>query len=171
MKRTVGKAGRAPVLVLGLGNALSSDDAIGLYLLHELTREADEWGRRVQFVGGGTGAGTLLDEIRNRSAVLVLQAVSTGADPGTIHILREQEVLDLAGRESPAGHARRLIELLETASSRGAAPERLLIVGVEAAQLKSGNALSPPVRQAITPALKVARSLIRESLRMLPAAA
>src|ERR1039457_4189410 len=78
---------RAPVLVLGLGNLLLSDDAAGLHLEAALQAERGD-SPQVEFVDGGTQGLALLDYLSNRRAVLVLDAVGLGAEPGSVHVLR-----------------------------------------------------------------------------------
>src|ERR1035437_6800547 len=93
---------RAPILVLGLGNLLLSDDAAGLHLHAALLAERGAT-EQVEFVDGGRHGGgralhpppprgtqglALLHYLANRRAVLVLDAVGLGAEPGSVHVLR-----------------------------------------------------------------------------------
>src|SRR5450756_627755 len=78
---------RAPILVLGLGNLLLSDDAAGLQLHAALLAERGATDQ-VEFVDGGTQGLALLHYLANRRAVLVLDAVGLGAEPGSVHVLR-----------------------------------------------------------------------------------
>nr|MCU0648876.1 hydrogenase maturation protease [Gemmatimonadaceae bacterium] len=68
-------------VVIGLGNPLLSDDAIGLAALAQLAARyviADE----VECYDGGTWGMTLLPAIESASRVLFLDAIDTGAAPG-----------------------------------------------------------------------------------------
>ena len=74
-----------PILVLGLGNVLLQDDGVGpalLGLLETLHGKDD----RVQFVDGGTQGLALLGYLSDRQAVLILDAVALGAEPGSVHV-------------------------------------------------------------------------------------
>jgi hydrogenase maturation protease len=44
----------APVLVLGLGNTLLTDDGVGPALVEQLSGGTDQWNGQVEFVDGGT---------------------------------------------------------------------------------------------------------------------
>jgi len=73
------------VLVLGLGNDILSDDAVGLHVAHGVrARLAGEPNIEVRAT---TEMGlTLLDEIAGREAVVLVDSVQTGrAPPGHIH--------------------------------------------------------------------------------------
>jgi len=59
---------RAPVLVLGLGNLLLSDDAAGLHLEAALAAERGP-SDQVEFVDGGTQGLALLHYLARRRAV------------------------------------------------------------------------------------------------------
>ena len=65
---------RAPLLVLGLGNMLLSDDGFGLVLLAELARGHAQ-DHTIEFLDGGTLGTALLGELEGRRALLILDAV------------------------------------------------------------------------------------------------
>src|ERR1035437_72962 len=78
---------RAPILVLGLGNLLLSDDAAGLHLEAALLAERGATDP-VEFVDGGPQGLPLLHCRANRRGVVGLDAVGLGAEPGSVHVLR-----------------------------------------------------------------------------------
>ena len=82
----------APVLLLGLGNPLMSDDGAGQEILAQLESEAPNWGGRVEFLDGGTQGLALLGRFDGRKAVLFLDAVRLGDKPGAVHMLRGEEL-------------------------------------------------------------------------------
>ncbi len=68
--------------VLGLGNLMRSDDAVGMLILRSLTED----GRlppEVRAIEGGSLGLDLLDSLRGISHLLALDAVDTGVAPGT----------------------------------------------------------------------------------------
>ena len=71
------------IALLGLGNLMRTDDAVGMLTLRRL----EECGRlppEVRVIEGGTLGLDLLDSLRGISHLLVLDAVDTGAAPGTL---------------------------------------------------------------------------------------
>lgn len=152
--------GRAPVLVLGLGNLLLSDDGVGLQLLEALSQETR--GDDVEFVDGGTQGLALLPYLSDRQSVLVLDAIGLGAEPGTVYVLRNDEVTRLPARRADSAHEGNGLELLATARLLGEYWSELAVVGVQPAPLKTGIGLTPEVAAGARRALDEARKLLQE---------
>jgi hydrogenase maturation protease len=116
-------------VVLGLGNPLLSDDGVGLVLLQAL-REAGTWDDGVELVDGGTWGLSLLPLLADCDRVLVLDAVRSGHDPGTVVRGRAADIPALYTYPlSP--HQIDLAEVLAAAELLGSTPEDLEVVGVE----------------------------------------
>jgi len=150
-----------PVLVLGVGNALLGDDGAGLLLLAELQRDAGEWSGQVEFLDGGTQGLALLDRIASRPALLVLDAVALGAEPGTVHVLRGWKQ---AGQRASTAHESNVAELLQTSALLGECPAQVTVIGIEPAQLTTGIGVSAAVSKAIPEAVEAARQELARSL-------
>ncbi|MBW2272528.1 MAG: hydrogenase maturation protease [Deltaproteobacteria bacterium] len=151
----------AGVLVLGLGNLLLRDDGVGLELLQALRAERGH-DERVEFVDGGTQGVALLGFLGGRRAVLILDAVSTGAAPGSVEVLR-----DPLAHLSPQGfgaHGANASGLLAAAQLLGELPASAAVVGVVPAVLETGVGLSGLVEQALPGALESAGKLLDELL-------
>lgn len=153
----------SPLLVLGLGNQLLGDDAVGLEMLSLLASQGEEWGGAVDFLDGGTQGLMLLGHIARRPAVLLLDAVARGDKPGTVHVMRVSDVSELGPRGATA-HEGNAGELLGAARLLGELPGVVMVVGIEPARVATGIGLSGPVRRAVGVAVEAARSAIREIL-------
>lgn len=141
---------RVGTYVVGLGNPLMRDDGIGLAALERLARRADV-PAAITLVDGGTWGMNLLPLIESARAVLFLDAIRLGAEPGTVHELDSEAVpRRLAHKLSP--HQIDLGEVLAIAMLRGRLPPRLLALGIEPAEVDMGTGLSPCVDAAM-PAL------------------
>lgn len=151
---------RAPILVLGLGNPLLGDDGVGLRLLEELGSEAGRWGARVELVDGGTQGLALLGYLSHRPAVVVLDAIESGSTPGTVQVWRQADLDRLRASRSGTAHEGGALELLATARLLGEEPGDVVVVGVEPAEIGTGIGLTPPVAQALGPALEKARAVV-----------
>lgn len=154
---------RAPVLVLGVGNTLLNDDGAGIELVNRLSAQSDRWGDAVDFLEGGTQGLTLLTYLSGRRAIIVLDAVALGAEPGTLHALENDAVLALGVRSSNA-HEGNAAELLRTAGLLGDLPESLFLIGIEPGAIGTGVELSEQVRTSIPAALRIASSRIESIL-------
>jgi hydrogenase maturation protease len=125
--------------VIGLGNAVRGDDAAGLIAARRL--------------GGLEHEGdplALLDLWQGAELVVVIDAVSSGADPGTLH--RFDAVagpLPARLRSSTSTHAVGLGEAIELARALGRLPARLVVYGIEGERFATGTALTPPVTAAV----------------------
>ncbi len=147
--------------MLGVGNTLLGDDGIGVHMIHRLSGWIEEWHGLVELIEGGTMGLALLGPISGRSALVLLDAVRLGSDPGTIHVREDREVLSLRHRSDTA-HESNAGELLAAALLLGELPDRLLLIGIEPARLDGAPGLSKIVEDALPAALDTARAKITE---------
>ena len=153
--------GRAPILVLGLGNILLRDDGIGLTLLDRLQR-LRSWGDDVQFVDGGTRGIALLGFIENRRALLILDAISLGGEPGAVYAWQGLDGF-LGMPSSPkTAHEGNALQLLQTAHIMAIVPPRIAVVGIAPHELHTGIGLSEVVTNALPSALAQAESQLAQ---------
>jgi hydrogenase maturation protease len=155
---------RAPILVLGLGNLLLSDDAAGLHLEAALKAERGD-SPQVEFVDGGTQGLALLDYLSNRRAVLVLDAVGLGAEPGSVHVLRGPAIDGLRVQRATTAHEGNALELLAVARLLGDEAAEIVVIGVEPAIVATGIGLSPEVTAGLGEAMERARAVLDSMLR------
>jgi hydrogenase maturation protease len=149
--------GAKSTLVLGLGNPLMGDDAIGLLILAELA--AREFAPPVELVDGGTWGLALLPEVERAGSLLLLDAVHSGAAAGTVYVLDAADIPRfLSEKVSP--HQVDVRELLALAELRGALPARLALVGVQPATFGFGDGLSPEVAGATDRAVQAALAVL-----------
>ena len=116
------RRGKAPILVLGVGNALLRDDGVGLRLLSDLSREGLAWDGEVEFLDGGTQGLALLDRIAGRHALLILDAVKLGAARGRGP--RAARVAGVAGRDLPPRMKATCRNCSRSPASSASAPNR-----------------------------------------------
>jgi hydrogenase maturation protease len=126
-------------LVIGLGNASRGDDAAGLVAARRL--------------GGLEHEGdplALLDLWEGAELALVIDAVSSGSEPGTIHRFDVGAgPLPVRMRSSTSTHAVGLAEAIELARALGRLPARLTVYGIEGERFGVGTALTPAVEAAV----------------------
>jgi hydrogenase maturation protease len=144
--------------VVGLGNALRGDDAVGLVVarrLRALVPAADviersgEPAELLETLGDGV------------EAVVLVDAVSSGGLPGEVHRLDASEApLPLAARAST--HGLGLAETIELGRALDRLPPRLLVYGIEGRAFELGAPLSPEVaRTAVIIAAELGQLLER----------
>lgn len=155
---------RAPILVLGIGNRLLSDDGVGLVLLERLARDL-RLDPRVELIDGGTQGIHLAGLLEGRRGLLMLDAVQLGAEPGSVHVSGDPE--RLAAPRGSSAHEGNARELLEVSRLLGSLPQTIRLVGVEPAVLRTGIGLSPAVGRAVRAARRAARRQVHELLALL----
>lgn len=142
-----------PVLVLGLGNDVLRDDAVGLRIAESV--RARLAGEPAIEVRSTTEMGlALLDEIADREGVILIDSVQTGhAPPGHIH---EPAVDDLSRVLTTAPHFLGIGETLALGKQLGLAmPRHVHIFAIEVADpFTLGTDLTAAVQQAIPAAVE-----------------
>ena len=154
----------SPVLVLGLGNLLLGDDGAGLALLEALRRQLGDQGNQVEFLDGGTQGLNLLGCLEGRRTLIILDALALRKKPGSVSVLRADELRELGARRSSTAHEGNAGELLAAAALLGQIPEQVFVVGVEPERLETGVGLSAPVQAAVPEAVARARELIQAAI-------
>lgn len=152
----------APILVLGLGNLLLTDDGIGSAVLAQLVNSSVMWPKEIEFVDGGTQGLALLAQLEGRRAVIIVDALQTGAPPGTVHRLTLNQLRAISPGRANSAHEGNAGELLAAAQLLGELPDRLFIVAVEPERISTGFGLSHPVKQAIPNVLDQVSSLLSQ---------
>jgi len=154
----------ASVLVVGIGNRLLSDDGVGLDIMERL-RDSFAGREGIEFIDGGTLGLALLAYLEGRRAVLLLDAVSMGGPPGTVHELGPDDI-DRAARGGNGGSACEsgAMELMATARLIGVLPDHFYVVGIEPTSTRAGVGLSAVVTASLPQALTVSGELIEKLL-------
>lgn len=143
----------ASIVVLGLGNVLHSDDAVGARALQQL-RADRRVPSNIAFVDGGTLGLELLAHIWDASHVLVLDAIDVGETPGTIIRLAGDKLHCLTG--SCSVHQLGLADMLAALRALARKPPEVVVLGVQPATTEWGTDLSGPVEAALKPLVEAA---------------
>jgi hydrogenase maturation protease len=138
--------------VIGVGAAMRSDDAAGLHVARRLREHGfdalEQEGEPV----------ALLDAFGGCKEVVLVDAVRSGAAPGTIHRLdASRDPLPATLRSSSSTHALGIGEAIELARALGRLPARVLVYGIEGERFEAGEGLSDAVTAAV-------EALVRELL-------
>ncbi len=150
------------MLVIGVGNAYRRDDAVGLVVAQRLRPESDDRVMVLEASGEGTA---LMEAWKGAEAVILVDAVHSGAKPGTIHRLD-------AGAQTLSGkffhystHAFSVAEAVELARTFNQLPPHFIVYGVEGKTFTAGVGLSPEVKRAAQQVVTRVLRDLRKSLR------
>jgi hydrogenase maturation protease len=120
--------------IIGCGNAGRGDDAAGLLVarrLRELGVDA------LEHSGEGLA---LIESWRGQDAVILIDAVVTGAAPGAVTVWDGSEAPVAADSCRSSTHAFGVAEAVKLARVLGRLPARLLIYGIEGRRFDLGSA-------------------------------
>jgi hydrogenase maturation protease len=141
------------VLVLGIGNLLWADEGFGVRAVEALDRDY-EFPGRVKLLDGGTQGLYLIEHVTRADILVVFDAVDYGLPPTTLKLVEDGEVPKFMGAKKLSLHQTGFQEVLATADLLGKGPERLLLIGVQPAELDDyGGSLRPEVKARIPEAI------------------
>jgi hydrogenase maturation protease len=134
----VSEAARAGVAVIGVGNDLRGDDGIGLAVTRRLGAPA---GIDVRQEEGDVAA--LIEAWHGRDAVILVDAMRSGAAPGTVRRLDvSSDPLPARLCRSSSTHALGLGEAIELARALERLPGRVIVYAVEGRRFDAGAGIS-----------------------------
>lgn len=149
------------VLIVGIGNELLGDEGLGVHVARALLAARSSLPPHVDVIEAGTALLDVLPEMARYSCVILVDAVQTGNEPGTVY--RTEAVADFAGQFTlpPVSlHQWGVLETLWAARALGLEPEQLILVGAEPESLAPSTQLSPKLQQA---AEKILSLLVEET--------
>lgn len=135
----------APVLCIGIGNLYRQDDAVGLCVAHALQALNLPGVRVIEHSGEGV---SLMDSWRGAGALILIDAVSSGAAPGSIFQFAVHDRPLPAGYFAFSTHAFGLAGAIELARSLGELPPQCIVFGIEGVTFDFGIDLSPQIAQS-----------------------
>ena len=148
-------------LVIGLGNPLLRDDSVGLRVAQQL-RPLLAGYSDIEIVEDYRGGLRLMERMVGFDRAIIIDAICTGAEPGTIHLLSPG---DIPTQRSASAHDVNLPTALQLGRNSGAhlpINEAILLVGVEAADINTfdDERLTPEVEAAIPLAVEAVLSAL-----------
>ncbi len=156
------------VRVLGLGNVLMGDDALGPYVVRVLDATHD-FPEAVEVLDVGTPGLDLLPYLAGASHVIIVDTVRAEGSPGELRLYRRDQLLAAPPQPRLSPHDPGLRDALLTAEIADAAPQEVLLVGVIPGATRTGVGLSEAVRTGVEPAcLAVLSELDRLGLSARP---
>jgi hydrogenase maturation protease len=138
--------------LLGIGNVLMGDDALGPYVV-KLLDAGWELPAGVEVAELGTPGADLSLHLEGLDAAVVVDTVKLPGEPGEIRLLGKAQLLSKRPLLPASPHEPGLREALFALEFTGGAPPDVRLVGVIPASVELGVGLSPRVRAALPGAL------------------
>jgi hydrogenase maturation protease len=142
-------------LVLGIGNLLWADEGFGVRAVAALD-EGWHFPETVTLMDGGTQGLYLLPHVQAARRLLVFDAIDYGLEPGTLQVVRDDDIPCYLGIGKMSLHQSSFQEVLSLAKLSGQAPQQAVLVGVQPAVLMDfGGSLTDVVRARLQEALGI----------------
>lgn len=154
--------GSPDAVIAGLGNEYRHDDGVGAVVSRHAARAVG-----MCDAGPAVDPLDLLGRWDHARLAVVVDALRSGADPGTIRIVDlDARAADISGAHvagrATSSHGVDVVGVLRVARAVGQAPDRVLLVGIEGEDFSPGVGLSPRVAHAVPAAVDRIVSLLQE---------
>jgi hydrogenase maturation protease len=138
------------IVVLGVGNLIMGDEGAGVRVIEQLEAEG-RLPAGVVTIDGGTSTHELLADLEDLELLVIVDAVATGREPGTLVRLEGDRVPHaFSNKLSPHQHG--INDVLAKLALLGRAPRRVVLHGVTPHTIALGLELSAVVA-AVMPVL------------------
>jgi hydrogenase maturation protease len=132
--------------VLGIGNRWRGDDAAGLVAARRI-RAVPGLALEVSELEGDPTS--LIDAWQGSEHVIVIDAVSSGAEPGTVHRLDARATRLPPDLDRHSSHAVGLATAIDLGRALDRLPPHLIVFGIEGECFDAGTELTPRVEGAV----------------------
>jgi hydrogenase maturation protease len=155
------KAPSSPVRIIGVGNPFRRDDGVGIAVARILAGRNFSSAEVVEESGEGA---SLLEAMEGRESVILIDAVSSGAPPGTVHLLNPREETIPSDFFHYSTHAFSVAEAVEMARVLDKLPKNLWIFGIEGEDFTYGLGFTSKVKTAIAQVVRRIADMFKENL-------
>lgn len=126
--------------IIAIGNRLMKDDGIAIEVAENLRERLK--GYNIELLIGETDYESCFYHLKKEDFVVIIDAISIGAESGSIHMFKLEEVLSQPS-DYNMQHDMNIIELIKLYNM----PLKGYIIGIEAADIGIGKELSPILRE------------------------
>lgn len=149
------------VLILGVGNLLRSDDGVGLHIIEALRKEHLK--DNVDLIEAVSGL-DILDAIKGYDRIILVDAIKTEGEPGTIYQLSLEDFKDKQTVNSFSTHLNMDIPTMLELGNRlfpEKMPEDIQIIAIDAEDITTiSDKCTPKVEKAIPEVVELIKRLI-----------
>jgi len=141
------------IAIIGLGNPLRRDDAIGLLLLEFLRQHKKDLSKSIDFIEGGTSGMKLLHLLPNYEQILLFDAVDFKGKPGELKLFTIDEIRNQKIRIMFSTHEPDFLTVYALLTKLDEAPPHVLIYGIQPKDISYGTSVSQEL-QTVLPHLQ-----------------
>ncbi len=155
-------SGRSQALVLGVGNLLWADEGFGVRCVEAFDQHFAV-GDDITVADGGTQGLYLVDLLRDHNPVVIFDAVDFGDAPGTLRLVRDDDIPAFVGAHKMSLHQAGLQDVIACAKLLGGCASDMLLIGVQPVELEDyGGSLRDEIKACIPAALDRAAEYLAE---------
>lgn len=143
------------MLIAAIGNPFRCDDGVALRVTDAVRADLPATAR----VTHAADVLSLVDQFRTEEQVVLIDAVRSGAAPGTVHEIDATNPLSAEFSTTTSTHGLGLPHAIELARRLDRLPAQLIVIGIEGCRFDDGTELSPAVEAAIPRAAAIIRRL------------
>jgi len=155
------------IAVVGLGNLMRTDDAVGMLALERLRMDL-RLPEGVSLIEGGTLGLDLLHPLEGVTHLLALDAIDAGAKAGTLLRFAGKEIVNLPAAKSV--HLLGFSDLIGAMQLTGEAPREIVVLGLQPETIGWGTSLTETLDAALSELIDAALRQVTEWVRSLTAA-
>jgi hydrogenase maturation protease len=154
------------IAVVGLGNLMRTDDAIGMLALERL-RTDSRLPAGVMLVEGGTLGLDLLHPLAQATHLVALDAIEAGEVPGTVLRFAGDAIAEMPASKSV--HLLGFSDLIGAMRLTGDVPDEIVVLGVQPEATGWGTELTAPAAAALPKLVDAVATQIAEWSKSLAA--
>ena len=140
-----------PILVAGCGSPERGDDAVGIAILRALDGRLPTGVRAFE---AANKPDALLHRWTAYRRIILIDAVSTGAPPGTVHRWAGDRLAGLQPNARASTHGFSIPEVIRFAKALFGDETQVSVIGIELGSADFGSDLTAPVQCAIETAVR-----------------
>jgi hydrogenase maturation protease len=148
----------ASAMLIGLGNLILGDEGVGVHAMRQL-EAGYAFEPAVELVDGGTSGLDLLPLLKDQRRLLLIDALASDAPPGTIRVIRNQEIR-MALTEKVSLHHLGIADLLALAELLDYAPPEIALIGIVPECLEMELGLSDRLRARMPAIIETALGVL-----------
>ena len=134
--------------IIGLGNRLRGDDAIGPIVIEEI--ENLEAGRYLQLIDAGADSFTVLEHLLDEEPLVIVDCARMGKSAGEIAVFNGDEDKFNISENAISLHGFSLAETISIAKGTGEPMAEYTIIGIEPESIEFNEPLSTTLKNSLT---------------------
>ncbi|MCW8915419.1 MAG: HyaD/HybD family hydrogenase maturation endopeptidase [Magnetovibrio sp.] len=150
------------ILVLGLGNILLTDEAVGVRTVEKLESHPALPKSGVKTMDGGTMGISLMVNMEDADALIVVDAAVLNQHAGAVEVFEGEAMDHFLRTRGRSPHDIGLDDIMDGLRLREAVPHKRALVGIQPQDMTVGESLTPEVEAGVPIAVEAILSIIKD---------